>query len=151
MELIPYSEFGRLRLRQFCGDDVKESESADWEWMGGYWYCDGIGFTWFGRLNDMPKETGGLEVDLSALPEDVSCRVFSSLSLPLRAGMTLDVITGMLGEPFETFTFVDDRKTHEFRVGLRHPYRVSCTVQDKTGLIFVSVIREDVLAKIEAT
>jgi len=150
MELISYNEFGRLRLREFCGDEVAESEYADCEWMGSHWYSDGIGFTWFGRLHDMPQETGGLEVALLDIPEPVWSRIFASLHLPLRAGMTLDAITGILGAPFETRTFVEDRKTYRFKVGSKHPYRISCTVHDDDGLIFVSVIREDVLSKIEA-
>jgi integrase len=56
----------------------------------------------------------------------------------------------ILGEPVETFAFVADRKTYKFRVGSQHPYHVSCTAQDDAGLIFVSVIREDVFTKIEA-
>jgi hypothetical protein len=149
MELISYGEFGRLRLREFCGDEVTESDYHECEWMGGWWYSDFVGFTWFGRLDDMPKETGGLEVSLSELPENVSSRILDTIHLPLRAGMTLDTITGILGGPFKTLTFVEDRKTYEFRVGSQHPYRVSCTVHDDKGLIFVSVIREDVLCRIE--
>lgn len=150
MEMISYSEFGRLRLRDFCGDEVSESESPDWEWMGGQWYCDGVGFTWFGCLNDKPKETGGLEVDLTELPERVSSRIFESLHLPLRAGMTFESITSVLGYPLKTQTYIEDRKTCEFRVGSTHPYGVSCTVLDNGGLIFVSVIREDVVSRIHA-
>jgi len=150
MELIPYSEFAQLRLQQFCPADVVESDSADWEWMGGFWYCDSIGFTWFGRLEDMPAETGGLEIDFSELPEGAWSSILASLRLPLHAGMTCDAITGILGERVETLVFVDDRKTYKFRVGSEHPYHVSCTVQDDAGLTFVSVIREDVFTKIKA-
>jgi len=151
MELTPYSEFAQLRLQQFCAADVAESDSADWEWMGGLWYCDSIGFT-FGRLRDMPAETGALEIDFSELPESAWSSILASLRLPLHAGMTCDDITRILGEPVavETLAFVDDRKTYEFRVGSRHPYHVSCTVQDDAGLTFVSLIREDVFNKIEA-
>jgi hypothetical protein len=150
MEMISYSEFGRLRLRDFCGDEVAESNIPDWEWMGGLWFGDAVGFTWFGRLHDAPKETGGLEVDLAELPEHVWSRILDSLHLPLRAGMTFDSITSILGQPFETDFFLEDRKTYEFRVGSAQRYRVSCTVLDDDGLIFVSVIREDVLFRIEA-
>lgn len=149
MELIPYSEFARIRLQQFCAVGVAESDSADWEWMGGFWYCDSIGFTWFGRLRDMPEETGGLEIDFSELPESAWSSILASLHLPLRVGMNCNAIRGILGEPVETLAFVADRKTYEFRVGLQHPYRVSCTVHEDAGLIFVSVIRKDVLTKIE--
>jgi hypothetical protein len=149
MELITYTDFGRLRLRNFCGDEVAGSDTPDWEWMDGQWNCDSVGFTWFGRLHDMPNETGGLEVDLADLPEPVSARILESLHLPSRAGMTLNSITSILGQPAETQTFVQDRNTYEFKVGSAHPYGVSCTVLDDGGLIFVSVIREDVASRIQ--
>lgn len=148
MELISYSEFGRLRLRDFCGEEVAESDSPDWEWMGSQWYCQSVGFTWFGCLHDMPNETGGLEVDFGELPESVWRRIFETIHLPLSAGMTLDKITSLLGQPLEILTFVEDRKTYMFKVGSAHPYEVSCTVLDDGGLIFASVIREDVISRI---
>jgi hypothetical protein len=150
MELIPYSELAKLRLRQFCQSDIAESDSPDWEWMGGLWYCDAVGFTWFGRLREVPDETGGLEIDLSALPERESAGILAALHLPLHAGMSYDAITAILGEPFKTRTFVRDRKRYEFRVGLHQRYYVSCTVRDDGGLIFISVIRKDIFDKIEA-
>jgi hypothetical protein len=149
MDMISYSEFGRLRLRDFCREEIAESDIPDWEWMGGLWYYDGVGFTWFGCLHDMPKETGGLEVDFAELPEREWLRILDSLHLPLRAGMTFDMIATILGQPFEIHSYVEDRKRYEFRVGSAYPYIVSCTVLDDGGLIFVSVIRQDVLSRIE--
>lgn len=150
MKLIHYSQFAKLRLHQFCKVDLVESESADWEWMGGLWFCDAIGFTWFGRLREKPNETGAVEIDLSALTARQSASILAALRLPLRAGMSDKAILKILGEPWKTVTFVRDRKTHEFRVGARQRYQVSCTVHNKKGLIFISVVREDVVSKIEA-
>jgi hypothetical protein len=137
-------------LREFCHADIAESDSPDWEWMGGFWYCDAIGFTWFGRLREVPDETGGLEIDLVALPEREATSILVTLQLPLHAGMRYDAIAPILGEPFKMLTFVRDRKTYKFRVGLHQRYHVSCTVRDDGGLIFISVIREDIFDKIEA-
>jgi hypothetical protein len=134
MELISYNEFGRLRLRDFSREEIAESDIPDWEWMGGLWYCDSVGFTWFGCLNDMPKETGGLEVDFGELPEHEWLRILNSLHLPLREGMTFDEIVTILGQPFKIYTFVEDRKIYEFKVGSAYPYRVSCIVLDNGGL-----------------
>lgn len=148
MEMISYSEFGRLRLRDFCVDDLTESDSPDWEWMGGQWYYDGIGFTWFGCLDGMPGETGGVEVDLVGLPKRVWSQILKSLQLPLREGMTIGSIVGILGQPLKTESFVEDRKSYEFKVGLQNPYKVSCTVLVDGGLAFVSIIREDIASRI---
>ena len=151
MKLIPYSKFAKLRLHQFCKTDIVASDSADWEWMNGLWFCDAVGFTWFGRLRELPDETGALEIDLSALTARQSASILAALQLPLHAGMSGKAVVKVLGEPLKTLTFVRDRKTHEFGVGSRQRYQVSCTVHNKKGLIFVSVAREDVLSRIEAT
>ncbi len=118
--------------------------------MDGLWFCDAVGFTWFGRLREMPDETGALEIDLSALTARQSASILAALQLPLHVGMSDKAIVKVLGEPLKTLTFVRDRKTHEFAVGSRQRYQVSCTVHNKKGLIFVSVAREDVLSRIEA-
>lgn len=149
MELISYTEFAKLRLATLSEAEVVQSESADWEWMGGLWHCDAIGFTWFGRLNDMSEETGALEVHFPGLSESDWMNILASISLPLRAGMTFEAIAKILGEPFQTFSFVADRKTYEFKVGSNCSYQVSCTIHNQDGLVFASVIRDDVLVSIE--
>ena len=149
-ELIPYNDFSKFRLDQFCSGEIFKTGAAIWEWMGGEWYCDAIGFTWFGRLDGSPNETGCLEIDLSDLPQSESAAVLASLRLPLASGMNYDSVVRVLGEPSNTLAFVDDRKTYEFEVGSAETYQVSCTIQNDDGLIFVSVIREDVLQAIEA-
>jgi len=150
MELISYNEFGRLRLREFCGDEVEESGFPDWEWMDGHWFRENIGFTWFGRLSDMPDETGSLEIYHCELTDDVLARIFALLGLPLSMGLQFDAVVRLLDQPIAVSSFVDDRKTYEFKLGSQQPYQVSCTIQNEEGLIFVSMIREDVLAKIQA-
>jgi len=154
MELIPYSQFAKLRLKQFVGKDVEVSESDGWEWMGGYWINEGVyGFTSFSREEDTPDETGGLEMDFGSLPEDSAKAILDAIRLPLRSGMKLEEVYSILGEPKEKDTFgkyVHDRQTDNFKIGSEQPYYVSCTVHNENGLIYVAVVRGDVLAKIQA-
>lgn len=55
---------------------------------GGMWYYEGVGFTWFGRLEEVPDETGALEIDFSELPGSASANILKRLELPVRPGMT---------------------------------------------------------------
>ena len=149
-ELVPYSDFSKLRLDQFCAGSVERTGAAIWEWMEGDWYCDGIGFTWFGCLDGMPNETGCMEIDLSDLPQGEATAILTAVGLSLTAGMTFESVTEVLGEPLDVESFVDDRKTYVFKAGLEDTYRVDCTIQDTDGLIFLSVARVDVLQRIDA-
>lgn len=154
MELIPYSEFAKLRLKQFVAADVEISETNGWEWMGGYWINEGVyGFTSFSREEDTPDQTGGLEIDFSELPDDSARRILDAIHLPLSAGMKLEEVYAVLGEPTakdKLGKHVQDRQSDEFKVGLKCPYYVSTTVHKKDGLIYLVAIRGDVLRSIAA-
>lgn len=148
-ELASYSDFSKLRLDQFCAGSIERTGAAIWEWMGGNWYCDGIGFTWFGCLDGMQSETGCMEIDLSELPQIEAEAILAAIGLSLTAGMSFELVAEILGEPFDVGSFVDDRKTCVFHAGTDDTYRVDCTIQDTDGLIFVSVVRDDVLQRID--
>ena len=49
----------------------------------------------------------------------------------------------------ETHQFVADRRSHDFTIGSAQPYVVGCTVQDSQGLIYVTVIRPDLISREE--
>jgi hypothetical protein len=154
MELIPYNQFAKLRLKQFVGSDVEVTEGDGWEWMGGHWINEGISsFTSFSRLKDTPEETGGLEIDLDELPASSARAILGAIQLPLRSGMKLEEVYAVLGEPTKKDAFgkhVHDRQTDEFEVGSKEAYYVSSTVHNDSGLIYLTVIRKDVLSRIQA-
>ncbi len=148
-ELVSYSDFSKLRLDQFCAGGVERSVAAVWNWMGGDWYCDGIGFTWFGCLDGMPNETGCMEIHLSELPQSEAIAILGAVGLSLVSGMSLELVTEALGKPLEVQSFVDDRETFVFHTGAGDTYRVDCTIQGTDGLDFVSIARNDVLQRIK--
>lgn len=150
MELIPYPQFSRLRMKQFAPADAEVSETDGHEWMGGFWIHEGIGFTGISRHEDTPDEAGGLAVAFRELPESAVLAIFDAIHLSLRPGMTLEAICSVLGEPGHVDVFVADRKSYDFVVGSRYPYYVSATVHESDGLIYVAVIRKDVLSKCDA-
>jgi hypothetical protein len=147
MELIPYPEFARLRMNHLApGRQIFESD--DWEWMGGLWKNEGIRTcTSVSYHEDMPDEAGGLEVDFRDLPGADVLAIFAAIHLPLRPGMTLQEVCAVLGEPEETHMLVHDRKTYDFTVGSCFPYYVSTSVHQADGLVYVAVIRRDVLSR----
>ena len=149
-KLVSYSDFSKLRLDQFCAGTIERTGAAIWEWMGGEWYCDGIGFTWFGCLDGMPNETGCMEIHLSELPQSEAEAILAAIGISLTAGMSFESVSEIFGEPFDVESFVDDRKTYVFQAGADDTYKVDCTVQDTDGLVFVSVVRNDVLQRIDA-
>ena len=61
--------------------------------------------------------------------------------------MTIEQVCAVLGEPEKIHEFTEDRKTYDFTVGSVFPYHVSATVHEGNGLIYVTVIRKDVLAR----
>jgi len=150
MELIPYKQFGKLRLKQFAPPaEILEAPDCECEWMGGYWKSESIAQTQthMERHEDTPKETGGLEVDFSDTPESAALAILDAIRLPLRHGMTLREVRSVLGVPETVDVFVADRKSYNFTIGTQYPYRVSATVHETDGLIFVTVIRKDVLRR----
>jgi hypothetical protein len=150
MELISYKHFAKLRMKQFAPPNVEVIELDGCEWMGGFWINEGIGLTHISRHEYTPKEAGGLEVAFSELPESVTLAILDAIGLPLRPGMTLKQVRSVLGNPEHTDVFVADRKSYAFTVGSQYPYHVSATVHKTNGLIWVTVIRKDVLSRCDA-
>jgi len=139
-----YQQLAPLRLRSFLPTDRAIDERGGFEWMNGFWLYEGIGFTWFGRLETSPDATAGLELYFEELPRDSLEQILRALALPLVPGMTARELEQVLGPIHQTHAFVADRKTYSFRVGDPDAYEVGCTVHNERGLIHLSVIRHDV-------
>jgi hypothetical protein len=118
--------------------------------MGSFWVNEGIGFTSFSRHVSTPQETGGLEVSFPELPPNAIERLLGAIGLPFRPGMSHDEVLSACGNPERTHVFVAHRKTYDFAIGSRHAYHVSATIDDTEGLVYVVVIRKDVLSKCDA-
>jgi hypothetical protein len=121
MELIPYDEFARLRLAQFCPDASKLAPLENWEFMGGIWVGEADGFTEFLRPEDRPDELGSIEIDLSEIQEDIGTAILEKIHLPMRRGMAFEQVAQHLGPPEGTSVFVSDRKSHASQLVLTFP------------------------------
>ena len=80
LDLLPYSEFGQMRLGSFVPPGTEIVHQSDFEWMGGLWLHEGIGFTWFGRLMTQSDQTAGLEVFFEELDETSIGRILRLLA-----------------------------------------------------------------------
>ena len=151
MKLISYDQFARLRLRDFVADPAGIAESSHWEWMGSLWHNEGIGFTSFSRHVTTPDQTGGLEISFPELSAEASLRLLAAVGLPVQPGMSHEEVLSLLGEPVETHQFVPGRCSYDFVTGSSEPYLVGCTVDDRQGLTYVTIIRSDLLSRDERT
>ena len=150
MPLIPYSKFSKLRCKRFFPAGTEISAHGGFEWMNGIWKYEGVGFTWFGCLESDPNRTAGLEVYFDEVPPTTQRRLLRALGLPISSGMKITQLRQRLGIPDSTDVFASDRKTHNFVLGKRNAFRVSCTVHNRSGLVHVSMIRNDVFHELQA-
>jgi hypothetical protein len=147
---ISYAQFGRLRLRRFLPASARIVEHDGFEWMHGLWCYEGIGFTWFGRLETSRHITSGLELYFQEISKVGAKRILATLGVSVYPNMRMTELTKLLGKPQDTLIFASDRKTPVFEIGARHKYQLSCTVHNRRGLIHMSIIRSDVLKALES-
>jgi hypothetical protein len=152
--LIDYPAFGAMRLQDFVPPNdprrAEIDEFDDWEYRGSAWIGEGYGvFTVFLRPKNSPTALGAITLDLENLPDDIQASVLSSVGLPVRPGATRDHLQGTLGLPDREQRFMPDRITLDFRVGATDQYLVSLTVHQDRGLLFVEMIRADLLDDME--
>ncbi len=147
MELIPYDEFGKLRMQQLTPS--REAYVHDGvEWMGGYWIEELFyGGTALYRHEATPDEAGGLTVDFRDLPTEGVLAIFNAIRLPLRPAMPMKEVRSVLGEAETPETFPNGNKSYDFTVGTRYPYCVAVAVDPDETLIYVAIIRKDVLSR----
>lgn len=153
MDLIPYSQFAKLRLKKLVAADMNASEADGYEWLGGYGINEGVRGADFFRWEQTQGETTGFELYFDLLPDTAARAILDAIGLPLNPGMKLEQIYSVLGEPKDKDVFADrpqSRQTDNFVIGSTQPYHISCSVHGADGLIGLSVVRGDVLSKIQA-
>ncbi len=138
MELIAHEDFGKLRLHQFLKRGIRKVEN--WEFMDDIWVGEVVRATAVLQLERDPEVTRAVEVDLGALSEKVRSAMLGAIGLPLEQGMSLKQLAALLGKPVKSYGFFPDRKHHDFKVGMRCRYTVSCIVLAKGGLIDATVL-----------
>ena len=138
--MLSHQDLAPLRLRDLLPADAEIVEHDGWEWMGHSWWYEGIGFTWFGRLEREPLKTAAFELSLSELSVEQLASLARALALPIRHGMPLTELVGLFGDPIDHQKFVSDRDSYDFLVSTGGPYRLSATIHKEGGLIHLSAI-----------
>jgi hypothetical protein len=142
MELIPYEDFAALRLADFAANPAEIQHLDDWEFLDYRWVGEALGLSEWLRPIASPEELRALSLDFLDLPYGVTQQVLAALNLPLRPGMDLSTVSGILGEPLRIWQVTPGQVSYEFLVGIAWPYRVDCTIREDAGLTYVTVIAE---------
>ena len=137
--MISHAAFGRLRLAQFL-PDAEIAELDNWEFMDHFWVGEAVGFSEWLRLKKKPETLRSLAIDFTEFPASVAAAVLRKVDLGVRAGMEVDVLTELLGEPVKEHCFAKDRVSYEFVVAGPYKYHVSCTILNKGGLTYLVVM-----------
>jgi hypothetical protein len=136
--MISHSQFGKLRLSQFRPRSEIVS-LANWEYMDAVWIGEAVGFSEWLRLENDPNVLRSLTIDFSEFPDDATNAVLSAIDLPVRAGMSLEQLRSVLGEPVESLR-LDDRVSYDFAVEKPHRYCIGCTILASGGLTYLGVM-----------
>jgi len=139
--MISHARFGKLRLGQFR-PDAKIAELDNWEFMDHVWVGEAVGFSEWLWLEDKPDTLRSLAIDFSEFPEQAAAEVLRTIDLPVRAGMTVEELRELWGEPAKELRFVrvKDRVTYQFVLPGPPRYDVSCTVLNEGGLTYLVVM-----------
>src|SRR5262245_27508680 len=137
--MIPHASFGRLRLAEFR-PEAEIAELENWEFMDHMWVGEAIGFSEWLRLVDKPETLRSLAIDFSEFPAEAAAEVLRTIELPVWAGMKLNELRELFGEPRKERRFVKDRVSYEFIVHGPPRFDVSCTVLKEGGLTYLVIM-----------
>lgn len=136
--MISHVEFRALRLARFV--DAPPTPLEDWEFLGRTWIGEAMGFSEWLRPTDDPENLGALSLDFASFPADRWGPVLHRLGLPLRPSMIFEEVSGHLGAPSKVESFVRDRRTYSFEVGVADRFEDSCTILANGGLSYLTVV-----------
>jgi hypothetical protein len=105
---IAHDAFAQLRLADYAPADVIV-QLDNWEYLDRRWLGEAWDFTEWLRPESDPDRLRSIALDLQALPGSVATAVLTTIQLPLRPGMSIEEITGILGEPAGAVSFLSDR------------------------------------------
>jgi hypothetical protein len=141
---ISWDAFAELRLAQFLPKQAIR-RLRQWEFMDRVWVGEAAGFTEWLRLEDEPRVLRSMALDFARLADDAAERMLARLGTALRPGMDRRAVSKALGEPdhIETFPRAPDRETLVFLAPRTSGYHLHCTLQRKSGLVFLLLLRGD--------
>lgn len=149
MDIIKYDNFYNLKLEDFIPDKENIRILDEWEFMNAIWHGESVGFTEWVQLTGDIKEKS-ISLDLNDLPNTSIHKIFSALKLNVRKGMAKDDIIKLFGQPENIESYVSDRVSFEYIIGLSEKYYLSLTITDNGGLIYlVTMNHSDTIKTLE--
>jgi hypothetical protein len=137
--MISYERFGSLRLSHYLPEaDIVRFDQ--WKFDDRMWAGEAIGFSEWLRPEDDPETLQSLAIDFKKFPADTAERVLRDIELPVSPAMTFEQLRATLGEPAEVSRYVRGQADYEFISPEPYPYRISCTVADDGGLVYLVVL-----------
>ena len=135
--MISHAAFHELRLRSFVAEEGIVG-LTDWEFDDRVWIGEAVGFSEWLRLERSRRKLGSLALG-EELSRGVWTKVLRKLRLPLRFGMSRKAIEAVMGAPHEVLRYRPGHESLQYRVGRSEPYKISCTVHRKRGLLYLVV------------
>jgi hypothetical protein len=108
--------------------------------MGDLWLGEAIGFSEWLRLERDPNTLRSLAFDLVGFPNESRQCVLDKVDLPLMRGMSLQDIVEVPGNPIEVDEYISDRKTYTYGFQNEVTYKLSCTILNEGGLIYLVIM-----------
>lgn len=141
MKLIPYSEFGKMRLARWFPDDQFLEDEDSWYGL----INEGVRGIDFMRSTAVPDETFHINIDLLDCPFEVRDQILELIQLPVEAGCSFETVRDLLGEPL-TYRHIRRQQTSfcEFQSDGPESYKISCVITDADGLAKIRVQRADI-------
>lgn len=146
MELIPYQQFGKLRISHFYpkGTQLFLDESDSTECAIGRAATEGLAFTYFAWRANEPGMTAEVALDFrQECPPEAGIRILEAIRLPLRPGMSLHEIQQILGSPEVAQLSSEEQGFVRFVCGERWPYFVGCHLKKGQGMTGIIIFRKD--------
>lgn len=147
MRMISYSDFAKLRLKDFLDDDaelwVEESGMDIVVGLGGY---EEYGETRFEWKQGEIYQTAGITLDFepdSILPSEAVKQILRRVGLPLDKGITASALIQELGTPVKDERGRPGLRLIYFVCGEVDEYLIGCDVDDRDGLTGIYVARKD--------
>src|SRR5262245_10875266 len=125
MELIPYPQFARLRLKPYAPTDDCYDEDVD---EHGQFVKEEIRGIVFARLRKRPNELFIATVDLLDFTTDVGPPFFKDIKLNLEAGLSPKQVEARFGKKPQWKR--DDGEYVIYHSDGKSPYEVSCSFDD---------------------
>jgi len=149
MELLPHSQFEKLRLRQFEPKATDREET--WiEFLDARWLGESFESVEFLRREDDARRLGCIGIGFEYVSPELVLSILSAVGLPLRQHMQPQEVTSILGVCIGTLDGEHGFVAHDFLCGTEERYFIRCWFYKETGLHGLDVVRADLLPKSHA-